>query len=780
MSSNINTDEVLRCVRVAHQIADSFSHEYTTLEHLLCALMQEDAVKQMVKTLGGDACQADLEVNLASFFDSGLVPTSPHGPIETDVLKNVLQHAVAQVMFSSRVKATASDLIVAMLQQDNSHATQFLTEQGISLDAVKEYLSHGAGSQGAAQGQARLGGGAGQGGNEGLPTEINTVEDALKILNKFALNLNEEAEKGNIDPMIGRESEVDQLVVTTARRTKNNAVLIGEPGVGKTAIAEGLALKIVTKEVPEVLHTSVVYSLDIGALIAGTKFRGDFEERMKLVLKSLTFIENPILFIDEIHMIMGAGAGSSGSMDVANLLKPALAKGKLRVVGSTTFDEYRKHFEKDRALQRRFQAINVDEPSVEEAKLIVRGLQAKFEEHHGVTYTEEALDAAVELTARFVHNRFLPDKAFDVIDSAGARDRALGEANRKRAIGKAQIEFEVSKIAKIPEQSVASDERAKLIELDGNMRKNVLGQPSAIETLTDAVYMSRAGLREDNKTAGAYLFTGPTGVGKTEMARTLADTLNIPLVKFDMSEYMEKHTVSKLIGAAPGYVGHGEAGSGSGLLTSAIENSPNCVLLLDEVEKAHPDVYNILLQVFDDAKLTNGGGKTVYFNNVYVIMTSNAGASQMAKSAVGFGSNQRKGEDDAAVKSFFSPEFRNRLDAVVKFERLDKTVMLGIVDKFISRTVTQAGSKGITLNVSPEAKNLLAELGYDPAMGARPLGRVIDDKIKKPLSRIILFSDLPTGGVVDVNAVDGKIVVSLVAVAATKKARKKKEVAEVE
>jgi len=773
MSSNINTDEVLRCVRIAHQIADSFSHEYTTLEHLLCALMQEDAVKQMVKTLGGDDCQADLEDSLASFFDSGLVPTSPHGPVETDVLKNVIQHAVAQVMFSSRINATASDLIVAMLQQDNSHATQFLTEHGISLEAVKEYLSHGAGSQGAAQGQARLGAN-GQGGNEGLPTEINSLEDALKILGKFALNLNEEAEKGNIDPMIGRADEVDQLVVTTARRTKNNAILIGEPGVGKTAIAEGLALKIFTKEVPEVLHTSVVYSLDIGALIAGTKFRGDFEERMKLVLKSLTFIENPILFIDEIHMIMGAGAGSSGSMDVANLLKPALAKGKLRVVGSTTFDEYRKHFEKDRALQRRFQAINVGEPSIEEAKLIVRGLQSRFEEHHGVTYTEEALDAAVELTARFVHNRFLPDKAFDVIDSAGARDRALGEANRKKTIGKAQIEFEVSKIAKIPEQSVASNERAKLIELDSNMHKNVLGQPSAIETLTDAVYMSRAGLRDDNKTAGAYLFVGPTGVGKTEMARTLADTLNIPLVKFDMSEFMEKHTVSKLIGAPPGFVGHGEAGSGSGSLTSAIENSPNCVLLLDEIEKAHPDVFNVFLQVFDDAKLTNGTGKTVYFNNVYVIMTSNAGASAMAKSAVGFGSNVRKGEDDAAVKNLFTPEFRNRLDAVVKFERLDKSVMLGIVDKFINRTVVQAEAKGITLVVTDEAKNLLAELGYDPAMGARPLSRVIDDKIKKPLSRVILFSDVPKGGVVNVTVEDGKI---LVAVAEVKKARKKKEVA---
>jgi ATP-dependent Clp protease ATP-binding subunit ClpA len=460
-------------------------------------------------------------------------------------------------------------------------------------------------------------------------------------------------------------------------------------------------------------------------------------------------------------------------MDVANLLKPALAKGKLRVIGSTTFEEYRKHFEKDRALQRRFQPINVDEPSVEEAKLIVRGLKTKFEEHHKVTYTEEALDAAVELTARFVHNRFLPDKAFDVIDAAGARDRARGEAKRLRNIDVAQIEFEVSKIAKIPEQSVASDEGAKLEQLDRNMHKNVKGQPSAIEALTDAVYVSRAGFRNDNKPAGAYLFVGPTGVGKTEMARTLADTLNIPLVKFDMSEYMEKHTVSKLIGSPPGYVGHGEGGSGSGLLTNAIENSPHCVLLLDEIEKAHPDIFNVFLQVLDDARCTNSNGKTVHFNNVYVIMTSNAGAALMSKSAVGFGSNERKGEDDAELKKVFTPEFRNRLDAVVKFNRLDKTVMLDIVEKFLGTVVTQAADKGLTLNIDDAAKAKLAELGYDPLMGARPLERVIHNQLKKPLSRIVLFGKHPAGTVVNVTVVDGEI---NVAVAAAKKSRKKQEV----
>jgi ATP-dependent Clp protease ATP-binding subunit ClpA len=772
MSSNINTNEILRCVQVAHQLADSFSHEYTTLEHLLSALLQEDDVISLVSNLGGNL--GEIDTNLAEFFDSGLVPTSSLGPIETDVLKHVVQYTVAQLMFSQRQVAKATDLIVAILQQDNSHAAQFLYEQGVTLEAVKEYLSHGAGSTGADQGaQGRL---SGMGGDAPTP-DIKTKDDAIKVLAKYASNLNEEAEADRIDPMIGREDQIDQLVVVTARRTKNNGVLIGEPGVGKTAIAEGLALKIVKKEVPEVLHNSVVYSLDIGALMAGTKFRGDLEERMKLVLKALTFIDEPILFIDEIHMIMGAGSGSQGSMDVANLLKPALAKGKLRVIGSTTFEEYRKHFEKDRALQRRFQSINVDEPSIADAKLIVRGLQSKFEEHHGVTYTEEALDAAVELTARYVHNRFLPDKAFDVIDAAGARDRARGEAKRLRNIDVKQIEFEVSKIAKIPEQSVASDESAKLKQLEPNMHSNVFGQEVAISTLTDAVYVSRAGLREDNKPAGAYLFQGPTGVGKTEMARTLADTLGIPLVKFDMSEYMEKHSVAKLIGAPPGYVGHGEGGSGSGLLTNAIEQTPHCVLLLDEIEKAHQDVFNILLQVLDDAKLTNSNGKSVPFNSVYVIMTSNAGAAQMAKSAVGFGSNNRTGEDDDAVNKLFTPEFRNRLDAIVKFNRLKKENMLSIVEKFLKITTTKAAERGIVLNVTQEAKEKLAELGYDPLMGARPLSRVIDDKIKKPLSRVILFGDVKAGSVVNATVEDGEI---KVAVAAAKKSRTKKEEVAVE
>jgi ATP-dependent Clp protease ATP-binding subunit ClpA len=764
MSNNdLNMNDISRVLSVAYNLAVKLSHEYITLEHLLQAMIVEPDVIKMIQELNGDT--AAINERLEQFFDQGMVPSiNNQDPIETDTLKQVVQQTVARVIFSSRKDVRSVDLIISMLQQDNSYASQFLHEQGITLDLVKEYLSHGTNGTGGSP----AGGRAPAGMDGSQQVQIKSKEDAIAFLGQYTKNLNDLAAEGKLDPMIGREDEVDQLVVITARRSKNNGVLVGEPGVGKTAIAEGLALKIINKEVPEVLHNSTVYSLDIGALVAGTKFRGDFEERMKNILKALEFIDEPILFIDEIHMIMGAGSGSQGSMDVANLLKPALARGKLRVIGSTTFEEFRKHFEKDRALLRRFQKVMVNEPTVEEAKLILRGVQSRFEEHHGVKYTPEAIDKAVELTHQYVHNQFLPDKAFDAIDAAGARDRARGEEKRLRVIDVEQIMFEVSKLAKIPQQNVADDEVSKLRLLEPNMHKNVFGQEPAIKALTNAVYMSRAGLREDNKPAGVYLFVGPTGVGKTEMARTLADTLNIPLVKFDMSEYMEQHTVSKLIGSPPGYVGHGEGGAGSGLLTNAIEQSPNCVLLLDEIEKAHPNIFNVLLQVFDDAKLTNSNGKTVHFNNVYVIMTSNAGASAMAQTSVGFATNTRTTEMDKAVEKMFTPEFRNRLDAVVKFSRLQSIHMISIVQKFLKVTTEKAFKKGIKLTVTPDAMSELATLGYDPLMGARPLARVIDEKVKQPLSREILFGNHTEGTELQVALVDGEVVVKVAETTTTK------------
>jgi ATP-dependent Clp protease ATP-binding subunit ClpA len=768
MSNNIKMGDVNRVLMTAYQTAVQLQHEYITLEHLLIALLTEPAVQKMVDDLGGDV-NAVLE-KLDEAFQYGLVPLSSRDPIETNTLKTVVQTAIAQVMFSGREEVFATDLIVSILRQDNSPACNFLNEEGISLDGVKEYLSHGAGSVGS---PARGGGPAAMGPDGQQQASIKSKEDAIAFLEQFAKNLNELAAQGEIDPMIGREDEVDQLVVITARRTKNNGVLLGNPGVGKSAIAEGLALKIINKEVPEVLQSSTVYSLDVGSLVAGTKFRGEFEERVKNVLKALEFIDEPILFIDEIHMIMGAGSGSQGSMDAANLLKPALARGKLRVIGATTFEEYQKHFEKDKALMRRFQKVQVDEPSIEDAKKILRGVQSKYEDHHGVTYTPAAIDKAVELTAQYVKNQFLPDKAFDVIDAAGARDRARGEANRIKVIDVEQIQFEVSKIAKIPKETVGDDEVTKLRKLEENMHERVYGQDMAIESLVNSVYMSRAGLREENKPAGSYLFAGPTGVGKTELARCLADTLGVPLVKFDMSEYMESHTVSKLIGSPPGYVGHGEGGAGSGLLTAAIEQSPNCVLLLDEIEKAHPNVFNILLQVFDDAKLTNSNGKTVYFDNVYVIMTSNAGAAASQTNSIGFGKQTKTTEIDKAVEKTFTPEFRNRLDAVVKFNPLRAENMVQIVNKFLKVLVDKATKKGIELVVTPDAMAKLAELGFDPKMGARPLARVIDDKIKKPLSREIIFGNHPEGTIVTVDLTDDELTFG------TSKAKSEKKTEEV-
>ncbi len=739
----------------AKTIASGYGHEYVTLEHLLAALIEQQEVATLISTLNVDPLELATEV--ADYLTSEAFPITGTQPRPTETLNELVMRAVGITAMSGRGKITPTDLLLHLTQMphDDSFAVTMLLKVGITPLALKRILSHGKPKQ------PRM-----EIGPDGMPqqqqagADFNTPEEAEAFLEKYAMNLNKQAANSKIDPLIGRELEVATLIQIAARRTKNNGVLVGEPGVGKTAIAEGLALKIVRKEVPEVLLDSTIYSLDIGALVAGTRFRGDFEERMKQVIKAVEMIPGAMLFIDEIHTVLGAGAGSQGSLDVANLLKPALAKGTLRVIGSTTLEEYRKHFEKDRALLRRFKKVDVDEPSVADSKLILRGLKENYEVFHGVKFTEEALDAAVELTHRYLTSAFLPDKAIDVIDNAGARQRVSPADQRKAVIGIAEIEIEVAKVAKIPEQNVAEDEKDKLTRLEDDLKANVIGQDSALIELSDAVILNRAGLNEPNKPAGAYLFTGPTGVGKTEAARTLADTLNIPLLKYDMSEYMEKHSVAKLIGAPPGYVGYGEGNNGAGKLTNDIDTHPHCVLLLDEIEKAHPDVFNILLQVMDDGALTSSSGKRVDFRNVILIMTSNVGAAALAANKIGFGSQKDVDADDPEIKRMFSPEFRNRLDAIVKFGRLKPEHMDLIVQKFIRDLESLTAARNVSLTVSDEAREWLAKTGYSDEYGARPLKRVIKDHVKKPLSRLLVMGSLATGGDAKITLVDQKIVVS--------------------
>ena len=737
----------------ARTIAAGMGHEYVTLEHLLASLLEEETVVTIITGLKVDPI--GIATELREYFDtSGAFPITHTSPRPSGDVDEVITRAVALSLMSSRGKAGPPDILLQMTQMppDDSFAVTVLLKHGVTPLTIKRLLSHGQGS--------KKPGRVMEGGENQQAAQITNREEAEAFLAQYATNLNKHAAESKIDPLIGRESEVDTIVQIVARRTKNNAVLVGEPGVGKTAIAEGLALKIVRKEVPEAIGEAVVYSLDVANLVAGTRFRGDFEERMKQVLKALELIPHAILFIDEIHTVMGAGAGSQGSMDVANLLKPALAKGDLRCIGSTTLEEYRKHFEKDRALHRRFKKVDIHEPSVEDAKLILRGLAPYYASFHTVSFTDEALDAAVDLTHRYVTNAFLPDKAIDIIDNAGARQRVSRLEVRKSEIGVPEIEIEVAKVAHIPAQNVHEDETHKLNHLESDLRFNVVGQDAALTELTDAVFMSRAGLRAANKPSGSYLFTGPTGVGKTEAARTLANTLGVPLLKYDMSEYMEKHSVSKLIGAPPGYVGYGEGNGGSGKLTNDVDTHPYAVLLLDEIEKAHPDVFNILLQVMDDGKLTSSSGKTVSFRNVILIMTSNAGAQELGKSKIGFGSNDNIGADDVVVKKMFSPEFRNRLDSIVKFDRLKPENMLMIVDKFVKQLSALTEDRGVFINIDEDARKWLADKGYDRDMGARPLDRVIADNIKKPLSRLMITGPLLGGGTAIVRVADGKIAVT--------------------
>lgn len=738
--------ETVEAIYRAATMAQSRQHEFVTIEHLLASLLNDASILAILTTLKVDA--TELSKRLEDFLDSDSLNVTrfPRTPLPTTTFDVVITRAVGSAQLSGRIAKPADLLVhIASLDHEDNYGVTLLLQAGLDPLALKRHLSHGAAPQ------KRIGP---DGQEIQAPADITDRESAEKYLEQFAVNLNARAGDAKIDPLIGRETEVDQIIQITARRTKNNSVLVGEPGVGKTAIAEGLALKITRKEVPDVLLEAVVYSLDVASLVAGTRFRGDFEERMKNVIKALEFIPDSILFIDEIHTVMGAGSGSQGSLDVANMLKPALAKGTLRCIGSTTQSEYQKHFEKDAALRRRFKKVTVNEPSVEDAKLILRGLAPYYEKHHGVAFSPEALDAAVDLTHRFVTDTFLPDKAIDIIDQAGARQRITKEEDRIKVLGVREIEIEVAKVARIPEQQVTEGEAAKLGRLDADLNANVFGQPKALEQLTDAVFLSRAGLRRADKTAGVYLFAGPTGVGKTEAAKTLANVLGVKLLRYDMSEYMEEHTVSRLIGAPAGYVGHDD---GPGQLISDIDANGYCVLLLDEIEKAHPRILNILLQVFDNATLTAANGKSVSFRNVIIIMTSNVGVAESTKQSIGFKTQSSVLDLTPAINKHFAPEFRNRLDATVQFDRLTMDAMGFIVTKFIADLQSMTADRNVTLTVTDAAKERLAKEGFDPAMGARPLDRVIGNLIKKPLSRLLLTGPLVGGGSALVDVVDDQI-----------------------
>ncbi|MEY4679928.1 MAG: ATP-dependent Clp protease ATP-binding subunit ClpA [Alphaproteobacteria bacterium] len=738
--------------------ANERRHEYATLEHLLMALTEDPDAVAVLKACGVDVDK--LREDLKGYLDAelrGLVSNRGGEAKPTAGFQRVLQRAAIHVQSSGREEVSGANVLVAMFSERESHAVFFLQEQDMSrLDAVN-YISHGV-AKVPGRNEARRVRGSDeeqQGGGEKPQggEKQSQQKKPQEALSTYCVNLNKKATQGKIDPLIGRVAEVDRTIQILCRRFKNNPLYVGDPGVGKTAIAEGLARKIVKGEVPEVLKDAVIHSLDMGTLLAGTRYRGDFEERLKAVLSELEQQPNAILFIDEIHTVIGAGATSGGSMDASNLLKPALASGTLRCIGSTTYKEYRTHFEKDRALVRRFQKIDVNEPSVEDTIRIVKGLKPFYEAHHRVKYTADAIRAAVELAARYINDRKLPDKAIDVIDEVGAAQMLLPPGRRKRVIAVKDVEAVVATMARIPPKSVSTDDREVLQNLESELKRVVYGQDAAIETLAAAIKLSRAGLREPEKPIGSYLFSGPTGVGKTEVARQLAKTLGVELKRFDMSEYMERHTVSRLIGAPPGYVGFDQGG----LLTDAIDQHPHCVLLLDEIEKAHPDLFNILLQVMDHGRLTDHNGKTVDFRNVILIMTTNAGAADMAKPAIGFGQETRVGEDTEAINRLFTPEFRNRLDAVVGFARLKPETIHRVVDKFVLELERQLAERHVAILVSDEARTWLAEKGYDELYGARPLARVIQENIKKPLADELLFGRLAKGGTVRVKLENGKL-----------------------
>ncbi len=742
-----------QAIHAALAAANERRHEFATLEHLLLALLEEpDAIRVM------KACSVDLDElrsTLAEFIDEDLsnLVTDIDGSeaVPTAAFQRVIQRAAIHVQSSGRTEVTGANVLVAIFAERESNAAYFLQEQDMTRYDAVNFIAHGV-AKDPAYGENRPVTGADEA-EEEAQTTSGEADQKESALGKYCIDLNAKSRAGDVDPLIGRSDEVERCIQVLCRRRKNNPLLVGDPGVGKTAIAEGLAHKIVSGEAPDVLSETTIYSLDMGALLAGTRYRGDFEERLKAVVTELEEHPDAVLFIDEIHTVIGAGATSGGAMDASNLLKPALQGGKLRTMGSTTYKEFRQHFEKDRALSRRFQKIDVNEPSVEDSVKILRGLKPYFEEHHSIKYTADAIKTAVELSARYINDRKLPDKAIDVIDEAGAAQHLLAESKRRKTIGVKEIEAVVAKIARIPPKNVTKDDAEVLKDLETSLKRVVFGQDEAIEALSSAIKLARAGLREPEKPIGNYLFAGPTGVGKTEVAKQLADTLGVELLRFDMSEYMEKHAVSRLIGAPPGYVGFDQGG----LLTDGVDQHPHCVLLLDEIEKAHPDVFNILLQVMDHGELTDHNGRTVNFRNVVLIMTSNAGAQEQAKAAIGFARDRREGEDTAAIERMFTPEFRNRLDAVISFAPLPKEVILQVVEKFVLQLEAQLLDRGVTIDLTPRAAEWLADKGYDDKMGARPLGRVIQEHIKKPLAEELLFGKLAKGGVVRVSVKKGEL-----------------------
>ncbi len=744
-----------QAIHAALGLANKRSHEFATLEHLLLALMDEQDAARVLR-----ACDVDTEElreTLVEFLETDLASlvTEVEGSeaVPTAAFQRVIQRAAIHVQSSGRTEVTGANVLVAIFAERESNAAYFLQDQEMTRYDAVNFIAHGV-AKDPNFGEERPVSGAPEFEEEtNAPESVKEEEKKESALAKYCVDLNAKAGEGDIDPLIGRSHEVERCVQVLCRRRKNNPLLVGDPGVGKTAIAEGLARKVVSGETPQVLANTTIFSLDMGALLAGTRYRGDFEERLKAVVNELESHPDAVLFIDEIHTVIGAGATSGGAMDASNLLKPALQGGKLRTMGSTTYKEYRQHFEKDRALSRRFQKIDVNEPSVDDAVKILQGIKGYFEEHHSIKYTGDAIKSAVELSARYINDRKLPDKAIDVIDEAGAAQHLVAESKRRKTIGIKEIEAVVAKIARIPPKNVSKDDALVLKDLETSLKRVVFGQDPAIDALASAIKLARAGLREPEKPIGSYLFAGPTGVGKTEVAKQLADNLGVEMLRFDMSEYMEKHAVSRLIGAPPGYVGFDQGGQ----LTDGIDQHPHCVLLLDEIEKAHPDVYNVLLQVMDHGTLTDHNGRSVDFRNVILIMTSNAGAAEQAKSAIGFNRDRREGEDTAAIERQFTPEFRNRLDAVISFAPLPKPVTMQIVEKFVLQLEAQLMDRHVSIEITEAAAEWLADKGYDEKMGARPLGRVIQEHIKKPLAEELLFGKLAKGGLVKVGVRKGEL-----------------------